>query len=122
MPEPVEPSLLHRMFRIRLGHAPPMVFGCGSDCGTSSVFFTIAGFMAAVVFYTTMAGFRASPHWLHGLWLLPMIVVVFRLSNRFESRERFARARIRRGECFGCGEKLENTLGNYCETCSGSRP
>lgn len=121
MAGPVEPSYLHRLFRIPLGHAPPCVWNGGGDCGPGSGFFAIPAFLLFVVIYMTIAGFRASSHWFHGLWLLPIIVILFRLSDRFESRERFARARIRRGECFGCGEKLGSTERHYCDNCLHTR-
>ena len=50
---------------------------------------------------------------------LPLGVCLMILQTRFEDRERFARARMRRGECLVCGNKLGDSIERMCQGCRG---
>src|SRR4051812_7658513 len=92
-------SSLHRLLRIRPGYAP--AWFCARDSCTGIDL--LMGVEVGLVFASLLLGK------LGGWWLVPLaLAAVARFAVAvhlpFESRERWGRARRRRGECVWCGQ------------------
>lgn len=98
----LKPSLGHRLFRVRLGHAPSKLFAL-SDCSIQlDIFFGVQGalFIAAMVCWRVL-----HLPWPLSVLLLGLVGLLLAVEAAFKDCERFAQARIRRGECVRCGAK-----------------
>jgi hypothetical protein len=94
-----EGSLLHRALRITPGYAP--VWFCSRNtCAGFDLLTAIAtGAIGCMIFLPTRIGWWT---W----WLgVPIVIACLVFGIPFQDRERWGRARRRRGECVWCGQK-----------------
>ena len=107
----LKPSLLHRVCRLRPGSVPNW-FASRHSCEGLDILiaFDVAFAVAGVLL------------WQHAV--LPSVVLITTavmfvafVHMPFESVERFARARRRRGECVACGQKLRRGEQRSCLSC-----
>jgi hypothetical protein len=94
----VEPSYLHKRFAIPLGEAPSHFYKpdrCDGD-SSQSLFEEISVGFFLLAFVAGFLGFVHSRWWFIGLLSLVPSMILTRLTDRFLSRERLARARRRR--------------------------
>jgi hypothetical protein len=106
-------SLLHRTLRIRPGAAPSCLIA-RNDCTGADV---ILG-MAAATFMLGLFAWQSTQG--GSVALFTASAALFYIASQAQECERFARARIRRGECAQCGAKLEaaSSAIGPCNTCS----
>ena len=101
------PSALHRLFGVRPGFAPALMYSGGCDAGG---LFDLPPALCLIGAVISAGRFpRAGP-------AAGVAGAIFFgiLSSRFVDVERHARARRRRGECIACGVKL---TGAACPAC-----
>lgn len=119
----LEPSWLHRRRGWQLGHAPAGAYT--SDCpGDESLGVDMSPWIFAAGLLPGVAALQPAFggwRWVAGAISLVMcaaaIVSHIRVYSPFQSRERFARARIRRHECVICGVKLPAGPSESCSNC-----
>src|SRR5713226_5335892 len=109
-PKIVEASFLHRVLRIRPGFAPLWLQSRNACDGWSLPFFLVVLAVFSMFFVVSLVG------WWSLLFGAPLIFVGFKVSGSFENRERWGRARRRRGDCVWCGRE-ETPARSVCPTC-----
>jgi hypothetical protein len=118
-PEPriAPPSLLHRRLRVTPGRVPSLI--CATTCEGFDVFVPLLGFPLFFWLCNLLAGTSR--------WPLPWMIAIpivcglgFAFYLPFQDRERFGRARRRRGECVWCGQAnvASKTVCPRCEKTS----
>jgi hypothetical protein len=115
----LRPSHLHEVTGTPLGEAPKWLYPDDQCFGAS---FTFG--LGITLLFTALVGIgtaiRSSPLWLLTVPAGPVAIRVFVLDRRFQSRARFARARIRRHECIRCGMQLAEESARDCCEAGGS--
>ena len=103
-------SWLHRMLRIEPGRVPRLL------CAESECYgVDLLSLVAAVVVFAAVFLWRYS--WYLSIACMATAVLFVCLDYSFRSRERLARARLRRGECVYCGAKWDKGASNTCVLC-----
>lgn len=116
VPRLLLPSHLHEVSGAGLGRAPLWLYP-DDACGGVSPVGCFGGILIIGAIVGTVFAIQRSPLWLMTWLVVPLAVWLIRYDNRFLSRERFARARIRRHECIQCGVKLDVESEHYCRGC-----
>ena len=109
--ELAEGSLLHRVFGITPGYAP-FWFCSRNTCAGFDLLTAIASAAIICVFFLPARG----SWWTLSIGI-PLAIAWLVLAIPFQNRERWGRARRRRGECVWCGQ--ENTMPEIaCSMCN----
>ncbi len=107
-------SPLHRLLRLAPGSVPPWF--CSRDSCTG--FDLLIAVEVGLILGALLLG------QFHGLWwplavAIPSVILFWAFVHApFENRERWGRARRRRGECVWCGQAGVEP-GSHCEGCGG---
>ena len=110
-------SLLHRLLGLTPGYAPMWV--CSRDSCLGIDIFAIAP--TVIIIASFVLGHLLGSSWLPAVLPATIIFWIF-VYLRFENRERWGRARRRRGECVWCGQ-AGSEPGSPCGKCVAlSRP
>jgi hypothetical protein len=113
MAKPVTPTFYHRLFRVQPGHASRVLYP-RERCTIPSLLEWIGFIPLLVGIVGGLFALLRDPLWAWWLTAIPIGIGLTIAAIRFEDRERFARARLRRRECFSCGAKLAGSDSLHC--------